>query len=194
MPRVYLEEEIVTLRKLSGGLVLGLLAALAAHTALYGGQHAQGGAYHDVLIQIASALALGFIGIFCALAWSQAASRTDGSIIATRLRERLPGISSVILSAAAWYAGVEATEPQHAAASLLAVCMVLMVAAFGVLRLAHAVTDAVARVAIAIFRARFSALEASWQRPSARLILHQSLLTHFRFARPPPIVLAFPRA
>ena len=186
----------VTLRKLPGGLVLGLLASLAAHTALYGGQHAQGGVYHDMLMQITSAAALGFLALALVLAWNQAAHTIDGSVLAARLRERLPDLFTVVGSTAVWYAAIEAVEPRHAGVPWFAVLIALVVAAFAVLRLGHAVADAVARIAISVFRICFSSLAPTWdRRPHDAPIARQRFLAHRRFARPPPpIVLAFSRA
>ncbi len=53
----------MTLRKAPGGLALG-------------------GAYHAVLVQIALAVALGFVALLGALAWTQSGCATDGSILA----------------------------------------------------------------------------------------------------------------
>ena len=184
----------VKLRKVPGGLVLGLLASLTAHAALYGGQHAVGGVYHTVLMQITLAAALGFVSLFGALAWTQSASSTDGSIVAARLREQLPGVLSVVASAAGWYAGVEAIEPHHVGVPAIALLAVLAVASYAVLRLAHAIAGAFARIAIAFSRTVFSPRVLSWRRrPHVRLIARHSFLARRRFARPPPVAFVFSR-
>lgn len=194
-PRRSLEVTRVTLRKAPGVLVLGLVASLVAHAALYGGQHAIGGAYHEVLLQMAVAGALGFIALIGAVAWTQSGSATDGSVLAARLRERLPGVGSVIAAAAASYAVIEAIEPHHAGAPGIALLAALAAASYAALRLAHAITDAFARAAIAISRTFFAPRAPAWRRrPRARLIARRSFAARRRFARPPPIAFAPPRA
>jgi hypothetical protein len=178
----------VSLRKVPGSLALGLFASLAAHAALFGGEHAIGGAYHAVLIQIAVAAALGFVALAGALAFAQSGFSTDGSIVAARLRERLPGIGSVVAAAAAWYAGIETVEPHHAGVPAFALLAALAVASYAALRLARAITDAFARAAIAISRTSFSPRAPAWcRRPRGRPIPRRPVLTRRRFARPPPI-------
>jgi hypothetical protein len=194
-PCRYLEMKCVALRKVPGCLALGLSASLAAHAALYGGEHAIGGAYHALLVQIALAAALGFVGLVGALAWTQSGNSTDGSVLAARLRDRLPGLGSIIAAATACYAGVETVEPHHAGVSGIALLAALAVASYAALRLAHAITDAFARAVIAISRTSFSPRAPAWnRRPRGRLIPRRSFLTRRRFARPPPIAFALPRA
>lgn len=178
------------LRKTPGGLALGLLASLAAHAALYGGEHAVGGDYHALLMQLAVAAALGFVSLVGALAWTQCGSLADGSVLAARLRERLPGVGSVVASAAAWYVGVEAIEPHHVGASGIALFVSLVVVSYLVLRLARAITDAFASAVIAVFRTLFSPRVPAWcQRPRGSLIPRRSFVARRRFARPPPVAL-----
>jgi hypothetical protein len=185
----------VVLRKVPGALALGLLAALCAHATLYGGSHAIGGAYHALLLQISLACTLGFLALIAAVAWSQSGSSTDGSVLAARLRERLPGIGFVIADAAGWYVAVEAIEPHHAGAPLIALLVALIAASYAALRLARVITDAFARAAIAIWRASFSPRAPAWhRRPRGRLIARRCFLTRRRFARPPPIAFASARA
>lgn len=185
----------VTLGKVPGALALGLLASLAAHAALYGGEHAVGGAYHALLLQITLAGALGFVALAGALAWTQSGLSADGSVLAVRLRERLPGLGSVIPATAAWYVAVEAIEPHHAAAPAIALLAALVAASYAVLRLAHAITNALARAVIAISRTPFSPRAPAWRRrPRGRLIARPSFLTRRRFARPPPIAFESARA
>ena len=194
-PCRHVEIKCVALRKVPGCLALSLSASLAAHAALYGGEHAIGGAYHALLVQIALAAALGFIALVGALAWAQSGNSTDGSVLAARLRERLPGIGSVIAAASAWYAGVEAVEPHHAAVPGIALLAALALASYATLCLAHAITDAFARAVIAISRTSFSPRAPAWnRRSSGHLIPRRSFLTRRRFARPPPITFALPRA
>lgn len=195
MPYRCLEMSRMALRKVPGGLALGLLASLGGHAALYGGEHAVGGPYHAWLVQIALVAAAAFVAMIGALAWIQSGSSTDGSILAARLRERLPGLGSVVAAAATWYVGVEAVEPHHAGVPAIALLAALAAASYAALRLAHAITDAFARVVIAIARTSFSPRTPAWRRrPRGRVIARRSFLTRRRFARPPPIAFAAPRA
>lgn len=185
----------VTLGKVPGALALGLLASLAAHAALYGGEHAVGGAYHALLLQIALAAGLGFLALAGALAWTQSGGGADGSILAVRLRERLPGVGSIIPAAAAWYVAIEAVEPHHAGAPAIALLVALAAASYAAWRLAHAITSALARAVIAIVRTSFSPRAPAWRRrPRGRLIVRRTFSTPRRFARPPPVELASARA
>jgi hypothetical protein len=178
----------VTLQKLPGALALGLVASLTAHAALYGGGHVVGGAYHALILQMALAATLGFIALVAALAWAQSGSSTDGSVLAARLRERLPGAGGVISAAAAWYTTIEAIEPHHAAAPIVVLLAALAAASYAALRLAHAMTGALARAAIAISRPAFSPRTPIWRRRARpRPIARRLFSTRRRFARPPPI-------
>ena len=125
-PRPRLEKTPVTLRKVPGALALGLLASLMAHGGLYGGEHAVGGNYHGLLLQAAFAGAVGLFGFFALLALRAARGRAvTGSVLAARLTERLPGYGMLCIAATAWYATAECLEPHHAAASWLAVPLLL---------------------------------------------------------------------
>jgi hypothetical protein len=162
-------------------LALGLLASLAAHGALYRGEHAMGGAYHSLLVQIAAALSVGLLAFFGALAWSSS-SAASGSILAARLRDRLPNFFSVLASGASWYAAAEAIEPHHVCASPLVVVVVL--------RLARGIVGALARAAIAVLRTAFSPRTPSWSRwPRLQPIRRRPLRAYRRFVRPPPIAI-----
>ncbi len=59
-----IERTHVTLRKVPGALALGLLASLAAHATLFGGEHAMGGGYHALLMQSALCGALSLHALF----------------------------------------------------------------------------------------------------------------------------------
>ncbi len=178
----------LTLRKVPGALALGLIASLAAHAALYGGGHAVGGAYHTLVLEIALAATLGFVALAAGLARAQSGSSADGSVLAARLRELLPGAGGVIAAAAAWYTTIESIEPHHAAAPMLALLAALAAASYAALRLAHAMTDALTRAALAISRAAFSPRTPTWRRRARpRPIARRLFSTRRRFARPPPI-------
>jgi hypothetical protein len=187
-PRHRLEKDLVTLRKVPGVVALGLLASLATHATLFRGEHAMGGAYHALVAQGAIAACVGLLAFFGALAWSESGGTAEGSVLAARLRDRLPGLVSILPAAGLWYAAAEAIEPHHAPASPVLVVLTLAAAACVVLRLAGAIVDALARAAIFMLRPPFSPRAPSWNR-RARLqpIRRRAPLAHRRFARPPPI-------
>ncbi len=179
----------MTLRKVPGALALGLLASLAAHTAVYGDEHAMGGTYHLMLMQAALAGAVSLLIFGAALAWSSSARLTDGSVVAARLRERLPGLPWILAAAGLWYTGAEALEPHHAGPSPLLLVLVLSAAAWVVLRIARAVVALLAGVVIAVTQTQFSPRSPSWaRRPRRRPISRRLTRTRRRFARPPPIL------
>jgi len=178
----------VTLRKVPAALALGLLASILAHGALYGGEHAMGGDYHALLLQAALAGGLGLLVFIGLLAASGANAAVNGSVLATRLMERLPGYGSLCIAAGAWYTAAECLEPHHAAASLLVVPLSLAAAAWLVQLLGRTVVAVLAGAVIAIWRLSFSPRTPAWfrrlqsPRPTRRI-----LWTRRRFARPPPI-------
>ncbi|MGC1379909.1 MAG: hypothetical protein WA814_02655 [Candidatus Baltobacteraceae bacterium] len=181
----------MTLRKVPGSLALGLLASLVAHTALYGGGHIVGGAYHGALLQAAVAASLGLLVFFGLLAWGGAAGAADGSILAARMNERLPGFTYVATSAAIWFGIAEWLEPHHAGAAPSLLLLGLAIASWLVLRVAAAVVRALAGAVIAVCRAAFAPRTPSWTpRPRAKPLVRRTLLVRRRFARPPPIAIA----
>jgi hypothetical protein len=148
-----------------------------------------------MVVQIALATTIGFVALLVALAWIRSPGMTDGSVLAARLRDRLPGIGSVIAAAAAWYLAVEAIEPHHTTVPWIALLAALAAASYAALRLAHAITDVFGRAVIAISRTSFSPRAPAWRRRSfERPISRRLFLTHRRFARPPPIAFASLRA
>jgi hypothetical protein len=181
----------VKLRKIPGALVLGLLASLVAHTALYGGEHAMGGAYSELLLELALAGGLGLAGAAAALAWSAARRTADGSILAADLAARLPSALSTGLSAIGWFIAGEGAEAPHRGPGWLLVTLALAGAAWLVVRLAHALVRAIADAIVAVVRSSFAP-----RRPRRRLARHPapvilaSPLLRRRFARPPPIATA----
>src|SRR5579863_1414946 len=187
-PHRPLEMTDVTLRKVPGAVTLGLLASLAAHVGLYGGSHAMGGSYHDLLLQVALAGLLGLVAFFGALAWGAAGATTDGTVLAARLRDRLPDGRAVLLSAGLWFVTAESDEPGHAGAPLALCLGALIAVSYVVAWLARAITGAVARAVLAVTRTPFSPRTPSWQRRARMPVApRRILLTHRRFARPPPI-------
>ena len=170
---------------------MGLLACLAAHAALYGGGHAVGGSYHALLVQSAVAGVVSLILFFGALAWSGSRGITDGSVLAARLRERLPDFGALVVSTSLWYATAEATEPHHAGAAPALLVLTIAVVALLVSLVSRAVVDTLAGAAIAVLRTPFTPRTPSWaRRPRSRPVFRRALRATRRFARPPPIAIA----
>ena len=185
----------VTLRKIPAGLALGLIASLIAHVVLYGKQHAIGGTYHALLMQISSTAVLAFIALLGALAWSKSRQLANGLALAASLRERLPDLGTIVTSGAAWYAGVEAIEPHHAGASGFTLLAALVAASYVLLHVARAMTETFAHAAIMISRTSFSPSVPAWRRrPRERVVARHSFQARRRFARPPPIAFGFSHA
>lgn len=148
------------------------------------------GAYHELLAQAALCGAVSLVLFFGALAWSEARGVADGSVLAVRLRERLPGLGLLLASASLWYAAVEAVEPHHAGAAPLALLAAIVIFGSLVLGLARAVVDALAGAVIAVARYSATPRAPSWKRrrrssPTQRA----TLCVRRRFARPPPIAI-----
>jgi hypothetical protein len=178
----------VTLRKVPGAVVLGLLASLAAHAVVFGSEHAVGGSYHTLLVQAAVGGAVALIAFFGALAWSGSGLAADGSVLAARLRERLPGFGPIFTAAMAWFAAAEAVEPHHAGVMPVAIVAALAIAAALASRLAGAVADALAQAAIALSRSPFAPRAPVYRRRARTQPLYRRAgSTRRRFARPPPI-------
>jgi hypothetical protein len=165
-----------------------LLAALIAHMAIFGGDHAMGGAYHALLLQIALCGGLSLLVFFAGLTWARSGGAADGSIVAARLRERLPRVSTVVAATAAWYVLAEGIEPHHATAPLLLAVVALAAASWIVSRFAATAIRALAAAVLAILGASFAPRAPSWaRRPSPRPFVRRPLCVRRRFARPPPI-------
>ncbi len=178
----------MTPRKVPATLILGLLASLAAHAALFGRGHAMGGGFHAVLVQLALTGALCLLAFFGALAWNGSQGAADGSIVAARLRARLPGLGTLFAGTLAWYAAAEALEPHHASVSLVVTGVAVAGIAWLVLQLARAIVTIVAGAVIAVCRAAFSPRATSrHRRPRQHLIARRAPIARRRFARPPPV-------
>jgi hypothetical protein len=178
----------VSVRRIPGALALGLLASLVAHTALYGGDHAMGGAYHATLVQLASTGCGGLVVFLGALAWTGWRHVADGSVLAARLASRLPGIGSLAAAAGFWFLLGERVEPRHADAGFLLTVAVVIAAAWALLALARWGVRLLAGAVIAITRSPYAERAARWirqLRPAP--IARRSPLLRRRFARPPPI-------
>lgn len=188
-PRPYVERTRVSLRKIPGALALGLLASLVAHTALYGGGHAMGGAYHELLLEAAAAGSIGLLTLLGALAWLGARRASDGSILAARLGAHVPNLYAVAASAAGCFALAEWVEKPHAGGGVLPAAGCLLLAAWLVLTLARAAVRALAGAVVAIVAGAFDRrplpVRIARRDPAPRAL--RSPLLRRRFARPPPI-------
>jgi hypothetical protein len=180
-------ETAVTPRQLPGLALLGLLAALLAHAASYGGEHEAGGVYHTVLLLTAIAGAGGF-GVATAILVAFGSRRHgDGSLLAAALRPALPSPVPLTVAASAWFAVMETMEPHHVVMSPLAIAMALILAALVVCAGARRFINALAKIVFCIIAAahRRRAAFAPYifaPRPSARAVA----FAYRRFARPPP--------
>jgi hypothetical protein len=179
----------VILRRLPGALVLGLVAALLGHAALFHGEHAVGGAYHAVLVQIAIAAGLGLLGALAALLWSGARCAADGSVLAARIATGLPGLPLLGASTAFWFSLAERLEPHHAATPIALTALALACAAAIISGAARALVRWIAQIAVAfVRRATHPDLAAGRLCRDAVPQYTGNDATGRRFARAPPIV------
>lgn len=177
----------MSLQKVPGAVALGLLASLVAHAALYRGEHAAGGNYHVLLLEIAAAGGIGVLFAGLLLAWSGARRAVTGSVLSARIAARLPGFIPLLTATLLCYATIERLEPQHADASLLGAGVCLTAAACIVAALCRWFCAVLAQTMLLIASAAFSARTFVWcGSPAAAPSRRLTLCTHRRFARPPP--------
>ena len=178
----------MTLRRFPGAIVLGLLASLFAHAALFGNDHAMGGAYSQTLAQTAIAGCAGLLAFLAALAWLGAKHAADGSVLVRRMATALPSLPAVVAAAGGWFVLGERIEPDHGAAPILLTVLALAAAAWVVRRLVEAVAGLLADAVIAVNSSLFAPRAPYWSRRAAPVpLLRRSPLLRRRFARPPPI-------
>lgn len=177
----------MTLRQLPGLASLGLLSALLAHEAAYGGSHAAGGAYHAALLLtvIAGSGVFGLLAVLAAVAGRRTA---DGSLLAAVLRPAAPRPLALLVASGAWFASIEAVEPKHTELSIAIVAAALLAASLLVWALAQRIIDVIAGAVIAILRERHRPRlpfvhYIGAPAPSARAVA----FAYRRFARPPPV-------
>jgi hypothetical protein len=149
-----------------------------------------GGSFHPLLLQAAVGGSVALLAFFGSLASSGASHVTDGSVLATRLAQRLPGLPSLLAATSFWYVLAERIEPHHAATVPLgASVLALAGAAWIVLRLAKAIVQTLAGAVFAASRPPWAARTPRWMRRAPSLpIARRSPLLRRRFARPPPSV------
>jgi hypothetical protein len=175
------------LREFPGALALGLLASLGAHTALYGGSHEMGGAFHSELVTVALAALGGLLVAFGALAWTGSRHAADGSVLAARLTGRLPGLAPVLVASALCFALGERLEPQHAATALLPLVAAIVAAATLLLLLARAAIKTLAEAIVAISRPAYATRTPFWLRRAVPVFaVAPAPSLRRRYARPPP--------
>jgi hypothetical protein len=177
----------MTLRQLPGTVLLGLLAALLAHTADYGGSHEAGGLYHTAFVLVALAGA-GSFALLATVLGALAGRQGDGSLLAARLRPMIPRTPALLLGATGWFATMEALEPRHTAAALAVVAISLLLASVVLRIFTRWLVRAIAQVAFIVFAAPhharvFFAERCFALRPSVRT----ASFVYRRFARPPPV-------
>lgn len=150
-----------------------------------------GGAFHALLLQAALGGTVSLLAFFGSLAWTSAGQTADGSILATRLAQRLPGIVSLIVGASFWYALAEQIEPQHASSPPRAIVLLCLAAvSWLVLRLAHTIVRMLADVVIGASRCLWATRTPRWIRHAPPAPIARRLLCRRRrFARPPPIAI-----
>jgi len=149
-----------------------------------------GGSYHDLLVQGALACGVSLGLFFGAFAWIGSRGAANGSVLATRLRERLPSTVGLLASTSLWYLCAEAIEPRHDDVAPVVLLLALALVSWLTHRLACAAVGAVARAVIAIRRHAFSARTPEWtRRAQTRPVARRIAWARRRFARPPPIAI-----
>ncbi|HEX8806183.1 MAG TPA: hypothetical protein VF741_04500 [Candidatus Aquilonibacter sp.] len=182
------------LRQLLPVASLGLLAALLAHTASYGGSHVVGGSHHAALELLALAGVGGFIAVCAALAWLGAGRQSEGSVLAAAMRPLVPSFGSLLIGATSWFVAIESMEPAHLVhVPLLVIALALIAAAAMISFAATWFVRAIAAIAIAIASTTFARRLTTYsrrfeQRSSAR----RTDFVYRRFARPPPALTLLP--
>jgi hypothetical protein len=177
----------VKVREFPGAVALGLLASLGAHTVLYGGSHEMGGAYHEEIVTMALAAIGGFLLAFGALAWTGARHSADGSVLAARLLQRLPGLVPVLIATALCYGAGERLEPQHAAASLLPLVAAIVAAAWLFLTAARGAIKTLAQAVVIFSTPGYAVRKPIWLRRAVPVFaVAPAPSLRRRYARPPP--------
>jgi hypothetical protein len=177
----------VKLRGLPGALAFGLLASFFAHAAVYGHEHAMGGAYHELLRSMALAAVGGFAMAFGALAWFGAGPCSDGSVLAARLAGHLPSLPLLAAAGFGWFVLGESIEGTHPDASAILIAAALLVVSWLLLAGLRALLRLVAAIVVAILTIEFAPRLEQWSAHFALPPIARETLHRFRlFARPPP--------
>lgn len=160
-------------RRVGGGALLGLPAALLAHTLVFGGEHAVGGPMHALLFGLAASF-----GFLITLLVAIAAVRS--------MRGATPRFAAIFTGAALWFGGIELYEHGHGVPLLLSFLALLL--ASGIVR---AVLRAFAHTVAIIAYALWSVLTKPKAICASAIVLatpaQQRPAYRFRvFSRPPP--------
>lgn len=177
----------VMLRQLPGLATLGLLAALLAHEAVFGGSHVAGGAYHVALILTALAGSGSLVLLGAAFAAAGGRRLAEGSVLAADLRAIVPPVPGLLGSATFWFAAIERCEPQHHGVAVAPLLCALVLATLVVAVVARWAIEQVARAVLEFtqpaHRRRLRFVQYWFAPPpSARAVA----FAYRRFARPPP--------
>jgi hypothetical protein len=131
------------------------------------------------------------------LLFSGARFAADGTVLAARVRDLLPGWGGVAVSGAGWFALGERLEAGHAVVPLVAIVFVLALAAWLIVRVAAAALRLLAGIVFAIARlvsCQVEPAEAPLKLPAALRQAPRDTAWCRRFSRPPPVLIASPRA
>lgn len=161
------------LRRAAAGTLLGLPAALLAHTLTFGHGHAAGGRLHPLFLELAGGFAF-----LATLAIAIRASR--------RMRHTPANLLWIAVPAAGWFSGIEAGEAHHGIPRALSLLTILLAA-----WLVRAIVRAFAHTIVAVVASLWSRLR------EVRACVHRAELQRclpalrpayrFRvFSRPPP--------
>ena len=161
-------------RRLAGGGLLGLPAALLAHQLVFGGSHEAAGALHALAMELGGGCA--FLATLLLVIGA-----------ARYLRSVVPGLPVVLAGAAAWFAAIELCERAHNVPIVFAIAALLLAS-----WIVRAIASAFAQTVVAIVTALWSALRffvkphsaraLRWA-PSIEIAAHRLRL----FSRPPPL-------
>jgi hypothetical protein len=171
---------------LPGAVALGLLASLLAHAAVYGGDHAQGGSYHDAYFSLAIAGAACFALVlgYLALAGGHCCM---GSILAARLARLLPPLPLLTAAASGWFALGESIEGRHPTAAMWLIATALAAASAVLRLLAGLFIRAIGAIAVAVLTRAFAPrLPKAHRFFTPPLRVRDAAYLGRRFARPPP--------
>lgn len=164
-----------TVRRVVTGALLGLPAALLAHTLAFGAQHTAGAGMHALFLGLASALA------FAATL-----------VVAVAAMRRVPGIAPkfapILAGSALWFAAIEGSEQSHSVPVLVS-ALALVVASFIVRTLLRAFAETVVAFARALWYAQAE------RKPLCAHAIREATPAHYRpayrfrvFSRPPPVL------
>ena len=172
-------------------LSFGLLGAVGAHALVFGRAHVIGGAQNSHLVGafylagLVVALAILARGLLC-----NRACAADGATLATALRATLPSLRATILTAAAWFATIEASESAHAIPYLAIVLTIplLCAALLAGAQLIAALLGA-ARLALASLQPHLRSRTVFWRvRDHGAPRAPQRAHVRYLFSRPPPLL------